>query len=47
MSVFRERGQGTVEELRSRDFRRHLEERERVAARDKAKETGRALPAGL
>jgi protein CWC15 len=40
----REKGQGTVEELRSRDFRHHLEERERIAAQDKAKGTGRVVP---
>ncbi|XP_062521418.1 spliceosome-associated protein CWC15 homolog [Corticium candelabrum] len=37
----RERGQGTVEELRSRDFRRHLEERERAAARERTKDSGK------
>ncbi|XP_065840440.1 spliceosome-associated protein CWC15 homolog isoform X2 [Oscarella lobularis] len=36
----RGRGQGTTEELRERDFRSDLEERERRAAREKAKERG-------
>jgi len=36
----REPGQGTNEEVRSRDFRRDLEERERVASRDKERGRG-------
>ncbi|XP_045582309.1 spliceosome-associated protein CWC15 homolog [Procambarus clarkii] len=32
---YRDHGQSTTEELRSRDFRRELEDRERTAARDK------------
>ena len=31
----RERGQGTQEELSARDFKRELEERERIAARER------------
>nr|CAG4635843.1 EOG090X0IT3 [Artemia franciscana] len=37
---YREPGQGTNEEVRSRDFRRDLEERERVASRDKERGRG-------
>ena len=36
----RQLGQDTIDELRSRDFRRELEERERQAARERAKERG-------
>ncbi|CAH3182338.1 unnamed protein product [Porites lobata] len=36
----RQAGQDTAEELRSRDFRKDLEERERVAARERNKEKG-------
>jgi len=36
----RQPGQDTIDELRSRDFRRELEERERQAARERAKERG-------
>lgn len=36
----RQTGQDTVEEVRSRDFRKDLEERERQAVRDRAKEKG-------
>lgn len=38
MLIFREHGQGTVEELRNRDFRKELEDRERT---DKDKGSGR------
>ena len=37
---YRQPGQDTIDELRSRDFRRELEERERQAARERAKERG-------
>lgn len=36
----RQTGQDTVEEVRSRDFRKDLEERERQAARERVKEKG-------
>ena len=36
----RQSGQDTVEELRSKDFRKDLEDRERQAARDRTKEKG-------
>lgn len=39
-SIFRQTGQDTTEEIRSRDFRQELEERERIAAKDKSKEKG-------
>lgn len=38
--TLRQTGQDTVEELRSRDFRKDLEERERQAARERVKEKG-------
>lgn len=34
--IFREHGQGTIEELRNRDFRKELEEREREREKDKS-----------
>jgi len=37
----REKGQGTVEELRERDFKNELEEREKLASRERAKEKAR------
>lgn len=39
-SVLRQPTQDAPEEVRTRDFRRELEERERVAARDKTRERG-------
>lgn len=39
-SVLRQPTQDAPEEVRARDFRRELEERERVAARDKTRERG-------
>lgn len=38
--IFRQAGQDTAEELRGRDFRKDLEERERLAARERNKEKG-------
>ena len=38
--IFRQTGQDTTEEIRSRDFRQELEERERIAAKEKSKEKG-------
>jgi molybdenum cofactor biosynthesis enzyme MoaA len=35
--IFREHGQGTSEEVRGRDFRKELEEREKVATREKSR----------
>ena len=37
----RESGQGTTEEVRQRDFRRDLEDRERLALRERQKERAR------
>ena len=37
----RETGQGTSDEIRQRDFRRDLEDRERVALRERQKERAR------
>jgi len=37
----REHGQGTSEELKNKDFRRELDERERLAVRERAKEKAR------
>ena len=37
----RESGQGTADEIRQRDFRRDLEDRERVALRERQKERAR------
>ena len=39
-STLRQKGQDTVDELRSKDFRKDLEERERQAARERTKEKG-------
>lgn len=39
-SVLRQPTQDAPEEVRARDFRRELEERERVAAREKTRERG-------
>lgn len=39
-SHFRQPTQDAPEEVRARDFRRELEERERVAAREKTRERG-------
>lgn len=39
-STLRQPTQDAPEEVRARDFRRELEERERVAARDKTRERG-------
>jgi len=40
ITTLRQKGQDTVEELRSKDFRKDLEERERQAARERTKEKG-------
>lgn len=40
LSDLRQPTQDAPEEVRARDFRRELEERERVAARDKTRERG-------
>lgn len=39
--IYREHGQGTIDELRSRDFRKELEDREREGQREKDKFTNR------
>lgn len=39
-SYFRQEGQGTVEEVRSRDFRRELEDRERSVREKRDKHRG-------
>lgn len=33
--IFRQTGQNTAEELKNKDFRRELEEKERIAAHDR------------
>ena len=38
MCILRQPGQDTVDDLRSRDFRKELEEREHQAARERSKE---------
>ena len=40
LPINRQTGQDTVEEVRSRDFRKDLEENERQAARERVKEKG-------
>ncbi|KAF3422965.1 hypothetical protein E2986_09994 [Frieseomelitta varia] len=40
---YREHGQGTIEELRNRDFRKELEEREREREREKDKSSNRRM----
>jgi len=41
---FREPGQGTIDEIKGKDYRRELEERERQVRRDKDKELVRSRP---